>query len=80
MIKIKSKAREASDLGIPYSAYKIAYDRGWKDCEEWEDYVKENNVLIDNLKPLTEDELDDMCANFEAVKKQKKLLKKEWQL
>lgn len=40
---IKSKAKEAYDLGISYSAYKIAYDRGCTDTSEFLEKPIESN-------------------------------------
>ena len=40
---IKSKAKEAYDLGISYSAYKIAYDIGCTDTSEFLEKPIESN-------------------------------------
>jgi len=52
MGKLISKKTHAKILSIPYSIYKIAYDRGWRDAkEELEQIVpipkKPNPKMID---------------------------------
>jgi len=41
----KSKMKHAQDLGISFSAYKIAYDRGWSDAMS-----EDMDVLIGRIK------------------------------
>ena len=47
---IKSKAKEAYDLGISYSAYKIAYDRGCTDTSEF--LEKPNEELEEKIAEI----------------------------
>ena len=65
---LRSKGFEVTDVSRPTSD---------------KDYVRENNARydkLDKIQPITEDVLDDMYGKFEAVKKQKEVLKKEWGL